>query len=256
MTITNLNRFLHHFFTSHHCPIIENRNGILKVQLTEEMDMALMNRPFYWHYVNKMGQKGNPMQLTLITNPDKREEKGEWIHYGSPRLHQLLNHLKDNERFTKLYQKMEVTKNIPLYPWLVLNIKISYQGKQKKDEILSIGLQLVNGNMRMEMMDYLKRIPLQMTISDYCYTISPIIMLRSGFLRIEKVILNYLEAQDYTWAQESLQTLEDERKILKYFFEGNNDEQEMEKEEEEIIKRYQPIISYKIINGGIFYLNN
>ncbi|MFD1850612.1 YqhG family protein [Oceanobacillus bengalensis] len=255
MAIANLNQFLHDYFSFHHCEIIENNDGVLRVQLTEEMDRALMNRPFYWHYVKKMGNKGEPMKLTLITNPNKREEeKGEWIHFGSPRLHQLINHLKENEKYTKLFQKINVTHNTALYPWLVVNIKVSYKGKYKKDEVISIGLHLVNGKMRLEMMDHLKEIPLQSTISDYCYTISPLIKLQSGYLRIEKVISNYIENQEHTWAEESLHALNEELNTLRHFYHADDNEEQMNKEIEEIKERYQPVISFEVINGGIFYL--
>ncbi|WP_085991918.1 YqhG family protein [Oceanobacillus senegalensis] len=254
MAITNLDQFLQDYFSFHQCRIEEKQDGLLRIQLTEEMDRSLMNRPFYWHYIKKIGQKGEPMQLTLITSPDKRDEKGEWVHFGSPRLQQILNHLKNNEKFTKLFQQVNPNQNTPLYPWLVINMKISYKGKYKKDEIISIGLQLVNGNMRLEMMEYLNILPLQTSICDYCYTISPIIRLKSGFKRIEAVISNYIENQTHDWAEDSIQTLEEEKETLKHFYNNDKDNEQMEKELEEISERYKPIITFEVINGGIFYL--
>ncbi|GGB29469.1 hypothetical protein GCM10011409_03560 [Lentibacillus populi] len=258
MAIENLNQFLEHYFTAHDCSLIQNEDGILTVQLTEEMDRALMNRPFYWHYIKKMGNKGDPMQLTLITNPDKQEEKGEWIHFGSPRLHQIFSHLTNNEKYTKLFQQLDTTVKTALYPWLVVNMKISYIGKQKKDEIISIGLQLVNGMMKFAMMDQLKEIPLQLAAADYCFTISPLIKVKSGFLRIESVIDQHVAKQANDWAEESIKTLQEESNMLKAFYNDRTDDEElvkqMEKELQEIKNRYQPTISYKVINGGIFYL--
>lgn len=255
MAITNLNHFLQDYFRYHKCDILENNDGVLKIQLTEEMDQALMNRPFYWHYIKKMGQKGDPLSLTLITNPNKQDVKGDWIHFGSPRLQQIINHLKEKERFTKLFQKVITNKNTPLYPWLIINLKLSYKGKHKKDEVISIGLQLVNGNMRLQMMDYLKNIPLQMKISDYCYTISPLIKLQSGYKRIESVLATYIENQTHEWAEESLKLLDEEISSLKHFYEGRTEElEQMEKEIEEVKERYYPTISHHVINGGIFYL--
>ncbi|PAV29080.1 hypothetical protein CIL05_13990 [Virgibacillus profundi] len=256
MAITNLNMFLQDYFKAHHCKTPLNKEGVLSVQLTEEMDRVLMNRPFYWHYIKKIGQQGEPKQLTLITNPDKREINGEWIHFGSPRLQQIINHLKQNEKHTRLFQQMNTSQNTPLYPWLVTNIKISYKGKQKKDELISIGLHLVNGAMKLEMMNLLEPIQLQTTISDYCYTISPIIKLKSGFRRIESVIDNYIENQSHSWAEDSINTLDNEIQMLKHFYVGDTDEEkeQMEKEINEITERFEPRITYEVINGGIFYL--
>lgn len=256
MEITNLNLFLKVYFTSHQCELLHNHDGVMSIQLTEQMDRALMNRPFYWHYVKSTGNSGQPMKLTFITNPDRREEKGEWIHFGSPRLQQIMNHLKQSEKYTKLFQSVQASTNIPLFPWLVCNIKISYQGRQKKDEMISIGLHLVNGTMLLDMMGRLQQISLQMAISDYCYTISPIIKLKSGYLRIESVITNYFENQSHEWAEESLETLDREIQTLKYFYTEEADDEQMNKETNEIKERYEPYITSEVINGGIFYLTD
>ncbi|MBP1969737.1 hypothetical protein J2Z83_001844 [Virgibacillus natechei] len=256
MAITNLNKFLGEYFTANNCELLHNQDGILTIQLTEQMDRELMNRPFYWHYVKSTGYSGEPMKLTLITNPEKRENQGEWIHFGSPRLQQIINQLKTNERNTKLFQVVETNKNTPLYPWLVINIKISYIGKQKKDEVFSIGLHLVNGVMKLEMMDKLQQIPLKLTISDYCYPISPMIKLKSGYLRIQSIIDDYIENQLHEWAEQSLLTLDEEIQMLNYFYSGETDtvQEQKEKELAEMKKRYEPSITYHVINGGVFYL--
>jgi len=255
MAITNLNHFLKAYFIGHDCKILASQNGILNVQLTESMDRLLMNRPFYWHYIKSIGRQGEPMQLTFVTNPEKKNEKGEWIHFGSPRLQQILNHLKTNEKYTKLFQQVTTNVRTALHPWLVTNIKVSYKGKQKKDELFSIGLNLITGMMKVNMMDYLSQLSLHTTIADYCYTISPMIKIRSGYLRIESVILNYLENQSHDWAQESLKTLEEDMETLKHFYPEDAADETMERELNEMKERYHPTITLEVINGGIFFLD-
>ncbi|WP_010530974.1 YqhG family protein [Lentibacillus jeotgali] len=256
MAINNLHGFLEAYFTAHHCDLMYNNNGVLTVQLTEKMDRALMNRPFYWHYIKKMGHPGDPKALSLITDPEKRDGKHEWIHYGSPRLHQIINHLHEHEKYTKLFEQIDTTQKIALYPWLITNIKISYRGKQKKDEIISIGLHLVNGIMKLEMMYELQHKSLQNTIPDYCYTISPMIKLYSGFKRIENVLESYVQDQDHDWADASCKTMEEEIDLVRHFYKEGSNEHEMEKEIDEIKKRYSPYITFEVVNGGIFYLEN
>jgi len=237
--------------------MLQNEDGVLTVQLTETMDRALMNRPFYWHYIKKMGQAGEPQKLTLITNEKRRKEKGEFIHFGSPRLQQIMNYLKKNECFTKVFQKPANPQlNTALHPWLVVNIKLTYIGKMQKDELFSIGLNLVNGEMKSQMMEYLYTLPLQNTIPDYCYTISPMIKLKSGFRRIESVIEDYIQNQSHKWADASVEKMEDEIQLLKHFYKesSNEEKQQMEKEINEIEKRYSPKINISIVNGGMFYL--
>ncbi|NBJ70173.1 MULTISPECIES: YqhG family protein [Clostridia] len=254
MEIHDLNAFLYDFFKAHHCPILTNHDGVLTIQLTEEMDKVLMNRPFYWHYIKKMGYPGDPMQLTLITNPDKRQEKGEWIHFGSPRLQQIIRYLQQSEKYTKLFQQLNPNVNTPLFPWLVTNIKISYQGKHKRDELFSIGLNLINGVLKSDMMDLLKAISLETTISDYCYTLSPMIKLHSGYKRIESVLDQYVESQEHSWAIEALQALEEETTLLHHFYTEDTEDETMERELKEIQERFQPKITYQVVNGGLFYL--
>lgn len=254
MKISNLNNFLQTYFLAYQCEIISNRDGIITVQLNEKMDRALMNRPFYWHYIKASGNSGEPAQLTLITNPDKKEHDGEWIHFGSPRLQQIFNHLKKTSGNTKLFQKVHAKKNTALYPWLLTNIKISYHGKHNKEELFSIGLNLINGTMKTKMMEIIQQIPLQLTISDFCYSISPIIKLNSGFHRITTVIEDFLENQVYDWADESVVTLRDEVQMVRHFYENNPAEEQMNKEINDLTKRYTPSISYQVINGGMIYL--
>lgn len=254
MKITDLHAFLQTYFTTYHCEILHDQDGVLTVQLTEEMDRVLMNRPFYWHYIKSTGHSGDPAQLTLITNPIKRDEKGEWIHFGSPRLQQIFNHLKQISGHIKLFQKIDTTENTALYPWLLTNIKISYQGKQNKDELFSIGLNLINGTMKTKMMEILEALPLHITISDYCYPISPLIKLNSGFMRVNAVIEDYLKDQTYDWADESLTTLSEEIDMVKHFYEAEMDNDHLQKEIDDLTSRYSPKISHQVINGGIVYL--
>ncbi|HEX6594434.1 MAG TPA: YqhG family protein [Bacillota bacterium] len=257
MDLTNLNTFLSQFFTAHHCPIIKNMDGVMTVQLTEEMDQALMNRPFYWHYVKRMGKLGEPMQLTLITNPSHHGQSGEWIHFGSPRLQQIIHFLKNRERFTKLFQHVDAAPTkTELHPWLVVNIKIAYVGQHKKAELFSIGLNLVNGTMKSDMMSVLKQINLQTTIADYCYTISPLIKLQSGFRRIKSVVFKYVNNQEHEWAQRSLIQLKKEIQLLNHFYTEKSEDEKLQKEKEirEITNRFEPRIKISVINGGLFYL--
>lgn len=258
MAIKNLNTFLHTYFSAHQCQVTDNNDGILHVQLTEEMDKLLMNRPFYWHYIKQTGSQGEPMDLTLITDTDKSDEKGEMIHFGSPRLQQIMNELKTSERFARLFEYVDTSEQTPLYPWLIINMKISYQGKQKKDELFSIGLHLMNGKMQLKMMETLKEYTLHMSISDYCYTLSPIIKPESGLKRIETVIEDYINKQSHDWAKASKQALHEEIQLLEHFYEDQQDTDSNYKEKEinELIERYEPKINMQIVNGGIFYLQD
>ncbi len=63
-----IHSFLERYFQANNCEIVENEKGYMAVQLTNELDKELMNRPFYWLYLERTGGMPNPMKLTLITN--------------------------------------------------------------------------------------------------------------------------------------------------------------------------------------------
>lgn len=258
MKITNLHSFLLTYFQANQCEILENQDGLLKVKLTENLDKILMNRPFYWHYMKSIGQKGEPMTLSLNTKPEQHQDQGEWVHFGSPRLHTIFKHLKDEHSFTRLFQKLKVTQHTPLYPWLLINVKISYQGKQKKEEVYSLGLQLINGVMKVGMMEVLESLELSPVISDYCYPLSPIITLKSGYRRIESVLDAYIESQHHQWATDALAALEEEQQLLKYFYQDRDqaEQEPFEKEMKALSERYTPRIFFEVINGGLIYLTD
>ena len=257
MALTKLDHFITSFFKAHRCQIVLKENGLLKVQLTKELDQELMNRPFYWHYMEKIGQTGEPMRLTIITDPNHpNQQTGEWVHFGSPRLQQIINHLITNETYAKLYQYISPNAETPLYPWLVTNIKITHQGKQTREELFSIGLNLINGMMQTEMMESMSHLSFQRTVPDFCFPLSPLIRLQSGYRRIENVLKQYIYEQDQTWVKETLAMREHELNLLHHFYESGDDEQEAlyQKEVSDIKNRYRPKIMVHVINGGLFYL--
>ncbi len=258
-----IHNYLHSFFTLNKCKIEENVNGKLTVQLTEELDRLLMNRPFYWEYIKKMGQEGTPATLTFVSNPKYKDTDGEWIHFGSPRLHQIFRSQLEQGKYTLVYEQ---AREASLKPWLVVNISISYKGRQKKEELLSIGLQLINGTMVLDFMEKLKPLQFSNMISDYCFTISPIIRIPSAYKRIENYVKEYIQEQDHTWAEDANRHFEKEKDILEHFYKtylenATAEEKEeltnrFESERKDLEKRLLPEVDISVINGGLFYISD
>src|SRR5690625_1634728 len=179
----DIKNFLINFFTSNDCEVIQESPGKITIQLTVEMDKALMNRPFYWHYIEATGNVGKPKKITFITDYQQVSDEGEWVHFGSPRLWKIYDHLSRTAKFVHLFEKLAVTKNTMLHPWLTINVCIIYEGKQKKEKLFSIGLNLINGIFIFNMMEKLDQVKLSPTISDHCYTISTLIKIQIGYAR-------------------------------------------------------------------------
>lgn len=254
-----IHKFLERYFLANECEITENQNGYMKVQLTVELDKELMNRPFYWHYLEKTGGVPSPMTLTLITDPQNAPEeiKGETIHFGSPRLHQIFYSTKKLAGFIRLYENSSITnkQQIPLKPWIGLNVKISYTCDRKKDVFQSIGLNLINGQIVEEFHDLLLELDLTPKIPDYSFTLSPLIMPKSGLIRIEKYLKNKIEAEDHSWADEARTRWKKDLQLLEHFYREEEEKNESYEIEKIALKdQYEPKIIISIINGGLFYL--
>ncbi|PLR85971.1 hypothetical protein CVD25_04460 [Bacillus canaveralius] len=256
-----IHQYLERYFIANSCHIEEDHPAYMTVQLTIELDKELMNRPYYWLYLEKTGGTPNPAKLTLITNPKQVPEqiKGETIHFGSPRLHQIFQSTKKLAPYIRLYENAagSFPNHTPLLPWLAVNLKISYQCDRKRDIFKSIGLQLVNGQLVEQFHDKLLNTELTPKLPDYTFTLSSMIMPKSGLKRIENYLANIIESEDHSWAEEATERWQKDLKLLDHFYEDEVDKQESyETEKEALREQYEPIIKISIINGGLFYLTN
>ncbi|MFS0861462.1 YqhG family protein [Fredinandcohnia sp. 179-A 10B2 NHS] len=251
--------FLEKYFVSNHCEILERQQGYMTVQLTIDLDKQLMNRPFYWTYVEKTGGTPNPMKLTLITDRDKTADdvKGDFIHFGAPRLHQIFESTKQLASYIRLYQQTTpmMQGNTPLYPWLGLNVKVSYKCDRKRDILLSLGIQLINGSIVEEFQEKLDKLDLKPKIPDLTYTMSPLIKPQSGLNRLQQYIRGFVESQEHTWADDARKRWDEDLALLNSFYEDVEEKPESYKIEKEALReQYEPKVIVEIINGGLFYL--
>lgn len=255
-----IHQFLESFFAGNECSIIEKGDGYLTVQLTVDMDKELMNRPFYWTYLEKTGGTPNPMQLTFITDSNKvtQDLKGETIHFGAPRLHQLFRTAKKLASYIRLYEipyHALSNRQIPLHPWLMLNIKISYRCDRKRDVLRSLGLNLINGMLIDDFYKKTEVLNITPKIPDYCFTVSPLIKPQSGIKRIETYVTQEIQASEHQWAEEAIARWNEDLKLLDHFYEDHDEKPETyEIEKNALQEQYEPIVNIEIINGGIYYL--
>ncbi|WP_299087983.1 YqhG family protein [uncultured Metabacillus sp.] len=253
-----IHSYLESFFTANSCEIIENEPGHLTVQLTIEMDKELMNRPFYWHYLEKTNGVPNPMKLTLITDQQKApaDLKGEVMHFGAPRLHQIFQTTTKLGSYIRLFEKVNASYgNTPLHPWLGMNIMVSYQCDMKKDKLYSIGLHLISGTLIENFQDKLETLELTPKIPDLCFNLTPLIRPQSGIRRIRQFIEQSISEQDHTWADSARKRWNEDLKLLDHFYEELDEKPESYHLEKDALRElYEPRINISIQNGGIFYL--
>lgn len=252
--------YLKRFFELNQCECKDEGPGHTTIQLSIDMDKSLMNRPFYWHYLEKTGGQPNPMSLTFITNeklaPD--DKKGERIHFGSPRLHQIFQITKKLSSFVRLYEVITAhpEKHVALHPWLGINFNVSYQCDRKRDEFHSLGLHLISGTLATDFHESVKRLEVSGKIPDLSFTLTPLIKPKSGILRMKQYIENHIGAQDSTWAQEAHKRWEQDKALLDHFYEGLEEYPETYyKEKKAIQEQYEPTVQVEIVNGGLYYLS-
>ncbi|UCZ54579.1 YqhG family protein [Bacillus shivajii] len=260
MNTEQIHSYVKQFFVENESEILEESPSYLHIQLSIDMDKALMNRPFYWHYLEKMGGVPNPMKLTLITDQNNAPEglKGEALHFGAPRLHQIFETAIEQGSHALLYESIQVNKpSIGLNPWLVLNVIVSYCCDRTKEQLFSIGLNLITGEMISDFHSLMKNKDFQEAIPDYCYTINPIIKPKSGIERIKKQILLTLEKENHAWAYEAAQRWQEDERLLEAFYEEYDEKPSTYEMEKEALKQqYEPLVKINIINGGLFYFAN
>lgn len=255
-----IHNFLLTYFSSNQCEIIEKHDAYLTIQLTIDMDKELMNRPFYWQYLEKTGGVPNPARLTFITDSQNAPEdlKGEAIYFGSPRLHQIIQSAQKLASYIRLYEDVGAVHNqqIPLYPWLNLNVKVSYQCDRKKDIFTSVGLNLITGEIMEDFYNHVIHIGITPKIPDYAFTLSPLIMPKSGLSRIDAYIRQSIKKDDHAWAQEAIERWNNDLQLLEHFYKDEEDKSESYFTEKEALKaQYEPNIHISIVNGGLFYLS-
>lgn len=248
-----VHNYLESFFRETDCQIIDNQPHYMTVQLTIDVDKKIMNRPFYWKYVESTNAEPNPSRITLITDGKKAETKGEIIHFGSPRLNHIFKANKTLGAFVRMYENVEKVDN--LIPWLGINYKVSYQCDRTKEKLYSFGVNLLTGTIIENFQERLNELELTTEAKFGVFCLPWIIKPIRAMERLEMNIEQLIHEDDHSWAEEAQERWKKELQILNYFYEDEEEKPERyEIEKQAIEERYTPRIKMEIINGGLFYL--
>ncbi len=217
-----------------------------------------MNRPFYWHYLEKNRRRTEIRCALLLLQIQKMKKTMVSLSTTVPqRLHQIFQTTKELGSYIRLYEEIRHSgaTHTPLHPWLGVNIKVSYQCDRKKDILHSIGIHLISGTMIANFHETLTKIKLTPKIPDFCFTLSPIIKPQSGLQRIEDALKNIIAEDDHTWAKEARVRWNHDLDLLNRFYEESDELPESyEIEKQALQEQYEPRITVQIINGGLFYV--
>ena len=251
--------YLQQFFTENNCFILGENDHYITVQLTIDMDKRIMNRPFYWQYVEATNGEPSPAQVTFITDQNGLEEKilGEIIHFGSPRLSQLFQVTKELGAFVQMFEKIDEHHSTPLLtPWLGVNYKVSYCSDRKKEMLFSFGINLLTGEIIEDFQESLRNMDLDSVKSEDAFQVQYIIKPIRALKRLDAKVEDLIQQDDHTWAEEAKKRWERSQRVLDYFYEGVENKPECyEIERKALEEQYESKINIEIINGGLFYLN-
>lgn len=254
-----IHAYLHRFFQENQCVITEDAGNFMRVQLTIEMDKKMMNRPFYWQYVETTDAVPCPAQLTFITDTTNVREdvRGEVVHFGSYRLNQVFNVTKQQGSIVHLFEKVrdnDRTKTI-LTPWLGVNFKVTYASDQTKETLYSLGMNLMTGQIIDGFQESVENREFDVEMSAHTFNLPYTIKPLRALGRLEGMIIDLIKQDDHQWIDEATSRWKKDQRVLEYFYEGVEHRPESyEVEKKAMEEQYSPKIVIEIINGGLFYV--
>lgn len=254
---------IHHYllqvFEENNCAIIKRAPHYMTVQLTVEMDKRMMNRPYYWQYVESTDVEPCPAQLTFITDKSKLVENiaGEVIHFGSPRLNQIFAVTRETGAFIQMYAQVgddSVDQTI-LTPWLGVNYKVSYCSDRTKEMLYSLGINLMTGEVMHAFQEFLGEVELHPEMTGNPFLLPYIIKPMRALERLDLLVDHLIQQDDHTWAEEANTRWKRAQRVLDYFYEDVEEIPECyEIEKKALAGQYETKIKIEVINGGVFYL--
>ncbi|WP_391206766.1 YqhG family protein [Psychrobacillus sp. L4] len=249
--------YLQTFFKENNCDIMHGNDHYITVQLTIDMDKKIMNRPYYWQYLESTNGVPSPAKLTLITDQNKLDEdiKGEIVHFGSPRLNQLFRVTKELGAFVQMFEKVDkMETRVILTPWLGVNYKISYYSDQTKEILYSLGINLMTGVIQEGFQESINDLVMDEYMSKTVFHLPYIIKPLRALERLDTVIENFIRQDDHTWAEEATERWRKDLHVLEHFYEEVVDKPECyEMEKKAMEEQYKVRIKVEVINGGLFY---
>ena len=141
-----------------------------------------------------------------------------------------------------------------IHPYLLANYKLSYQTDELWEELVSLGMDMLTGEIFPDFMSFLEearpvpKIPEQ-TIEKQKFT------LEEAFVRLNKYIQSIVDKKDPAWINEARSSYEEELFCLyQYYQEDKRDPQDFKSRAEELYEKFRPRVLVRLLNVGLLYL--
>ncbi|MEI7028089.1 YqhG family protein [Paenibacillus sp. y28] len=197
----------------------------------------------------------------------------EEITYGSRRLEQLFQVVKQKGKYIQLFEQPagENTSSLagfiprrPYCTWLAVNYKVEFMCDLKRDELHSMAINLCTGELVENAHRQLLRRTLTPQLPSGLQLLPKRMNSRESQKRLEQHLLGKLRLADYTWADNAYDRwIEELRRIEAYYEElilnlqeeeKNAAEQQYLSRKEEIAWQFRPRVRVSAINCGYFHL--
>ncbi|WP_018132437.1 YqhG family protein [Effusibacillus pohliae] len=270
MDKTQIQHYCRRYFQATGCPILRDEPGFLQVELPREIDKELMDRPYYWMWVEAIGQDVPPTVLNLVFDSETEiagVERTELVALGSYRLEKIFQSAARRGQFVCQYQT--ATPSNRRVPFLLTNVKISYLADRRRDELRSFGVNLRNNQVIPDLYEAVRDLPMSCQLPEHYreqlkQTGLLVASLQTGWQRIKNTILEEIRNSDHTWAELAKEQLAQEINQLETYYESlilENEEKmdlysaERELRVAELKWRCQPRIQVQPLHFALLYLD-
>ncbi|KIL44382.1 YqhG family protein [Jeotgalibacillus soli] len=183
---------VHRFLTIKRAEVIKGESHS-HIRLTEELDRQFMNRPFYWHYRDAMNQPGEPMSITLVTQPTENTQNPTVIaSMLDNTFRQLVEAAHMEAGFFKAFEHVSEQSskslNTPLYPWLMIQGVLTIDPPGASLNWCATAISLTTGAMRHDGENLLENLILKPQLPDFHFTVAPVI---ENDRAIEKILQQF-----------------------------------------------------------------
>ncbi|MBD3918577.1 hypothetical protein H8B09_07430 [Paenibacillus sp. PR3] len=193
----------------------------------------------------------------------------EELHFGSRRLDQLFDASQAGGSYVYLFQEPERKHllpydSTPYTAWLGVNMKVEFASDRKREELYSFGVSLASGQCVERFHDRLLDLKMTPKLPPNVHITKNGLSLGKALSTIEQTIERKLKNQDYSWAAQARERLDEELARIRNYYEPliaaaiveniPAITEQYEKRQAEIRWQYEPRVTATAINCGIFHL--
>lgn len=190
------------------------------------------------------------------------------VTYGSRRLEQLFSVVRSKGKYVQMFEDVKTTRGaspLVFHTWLAVNYKVEFVCDMKRDELHSLGISLMTGEIIEEFNSSLSALSLTPRLPSNTLVQRPIWSLQRAVAALENHVEREVRNYNHDWALDAKLRLEDElARVNSYYGELlptiEDPEQKMaaeaqyEARKREIEWQYAPRITANVVSAGIFHM--